>query len=85
MVEENPEIADYNLCLSEYFSVPDDGSEDDYQIVTDIPIRGIAAHDEEKELRFVLTHSDMHSLENSKDRILKLLTDEEMKREKGDE
>lgn len=69
MAEENPELLDYRLCLSDYIVVPDEGGED-YDIVSDFPIRGVASHDEEKELRFVLTRSDIHALEKSNDKIL---------------
>ena len=74
MVEENPEIKDYTLCLSEYFAIPaDDDDPEDYTIVTDFPIAGIATNDEEKELRFVMRGSDMHLIEQGKDRILKFV------------
>jgi hypothetical protein len=69
LAKENPALLKYTLVVSEYFVVPDDGGED-CQIVTDFPIRGIAAHDGDKELRFVMKQSDVQCIEQSKDQIL---------------
>lgn len=85
MSEENPELLDYTLCLSDYIVVPDEGGED-YDIVSDFPIRGIASDEEEKELRFVLTRSDIYALEKSNDKILAWVdTMKERKREQENE
>lgn len=82
MIEDNPEIAEYDLNLAEYFSVPDsyltddaDISEEDIQIVVDFPIRAIATNDDSKELRFIMTQSDFSTIEQCPDRILKILKD----------
>jgi hypothetical protein len=78
MAKDNPALLEYTLTLSEYFALPDDGGED-IQVVTDFPIRGIAAHDDEKELRFVMKQSDVQCIEQSKDRILKFIEREKKK------
>lgn len=70
MVAENPEMAEYELCLSDFFVYEDD---EEVTLVSDFPIATIASNDEEKELRFVLRRSDMTLLEQSRDRIMKIL------------
>lgn len=83
MANNNPELLDYTLNLSDYIVVPDEGGED-YDIVSDFPIRGIATHEEEKELRFVLTRSDIYALEKSNDQILAWVdAQKERKRDDG--
>jgi len=78
MIEENPEIADYNMCLSQYIAIENEQDpENKYQIVTDFPIRGIAADDEGQELRFIIHFDDLNCIENSRDRILKLIKEYE--------
>lgn len=75
MAKEEPELLDYTMNLSEYMSVPDDDGEGDFTVVTDFPIRAIVSNEEEKELRFVLTKSDFHLIEHSKDRVLEIIQD----------
>ena len=77
MVAENPEIADYTFCLSEYLSVPDEASLDDENLplifVTDFPCLAIAANDDDKEIRLIMKQSDFSLIEQTPDRILKIL------------
>jgi hypothetical protein len=72
MATENPALLEYTLNLSEYFAVPDERCAE-HQIVTDFPILGIVAHEEDKELRFVMKQSDVRCIEQSRDRILWIL------------
>jgi predicted RNA-binding protein with PUA domain len=73
MAKESPELLDYTLNLSDYIVVADSGPEEDqedFDVVVDFPIRGIASHDETKELRFILDRSDVEAIEQTGDRIL---------------
>ena len=80
MIAETPEIAQYDLCLSAFFSIPDSclsdneqPDEEDIQVVADFPIKAITANDDSKEIRFVMSQSDFSAIEQCPDRILKIL------------
>lgn len=85
MIKETPGIADYDMNLASYFSVPDsyisddpdapEITEEDVQIVVDFPIRAIAVNPDSKEVRFVLIQSDFSTIEQLPDKILKILRD----------
>ena len=66
MVAEKPEIAEYELCLSDFFAYEDDG---EVHLISDFPILGIATNDEDREMRFVLTTADVSLLERGRDHI----------------
>ena len=73
MANESPELLDYTLNLSDYIVVGDSGPEEDqedFDVVVDFPIRGIASHDETKELRFILDRSDVEAIKQTGDRVL---------------
>jgi hypothetical protein len=74
LAEENPDMLEYDLCLSDFFSYDDD---EEVTLVSDFPIMGIASNDESKEIRFILKGADISVLEQSRDKIHRLL------REKG--
>ena len=70
LVENSPETADYELCLSDYFTYDDDA---EITVVSDFPILGIAVNEETKEVRFILKGADFSVLEKSRDKIHRLL------------
>lgn len=70
MVEESPEIKDYNLCLSQFFSIDD---EEGVTAVIDCPIVAILTNDQSQEVRFALQSTDIECIKNAPDRILKTL------------
>jgi len=74
MAKANPKLLDYDLCLSDFFTYDDD---EEVTLVSDFPILAIASNDESQEMRFVLKGADFSVLEQSRDRIHKIL------REKG--
>jgi hypothetical protein len=78
MVTGNPEIAEYDLSFSEYLAIPDSeiGLDDNIlhlTFVSDYPCLAIAANDEDKTLRLVMKQSDISLIEQTPDRILKIL------------
>jgi hypothetical protein len=76
MAEEDPNMLDYTLCMSTYFVVPpDDEDPEEFKVVVDNPIRGVASNDESKEIRFILNASDISACEKSTDNIKKLWAD----------
>ncbi len=72
ILEENPHFIDYQVCLSQFFVIDKDESENT-EVVADFPVLGIASNDEEKELRFLITVDDFDLLKKSKMKIIHLL------------
>ena len=90
MVAENPEIAEYNFCLSEYLAATEDqvGLDDNHlqlTFVSDYPCIAIAANDDDKEIRLVMRQSDISLIEQTPDRILKILRDKKDEFKNGEE
>jgi hypothetical protein len=86
MIAENPEIAEYDLCLSEYLSVPDTeiGDDDDnldLTFVTDFPCVAISVNDEDRTMRLVMKQSDISLIEQTPDRILKIFRRHKLREE----
>lgn len=64
--KDHPELLDYDLCLSHLISVPDESPEDgNIAIIEDYPICGIAANADSKEIRFILTASNLSALKQT--------------------
>lgn len=63
MLEGLPQ--DYEVVLSKLISLRQDrGDEEEYEIILDIPITGIACSDEHRELRFVMLPEEDGRLPN---------------------
>lgn len=71
---------DYEVCLSTYMQIPSEEldldedttlEDEDFKIIVDLPIIGIAANDETQEIRFILD-SDMECAEEVEDEITRL-------------
>ncbi len=75
LAEENPAALDYDLCLSDFFSYSDD---EEVTLVSNFPILGIASNDESRKIRFILKGADVSVLERSRDKIHKLLRENEL-------
>lgn len=75
MAQDEPHLLDYTLVLSEYIAVPGPDTVEPFRAVTDFPIRAIVSHDEGKEMRFVMYQSDIEMIEQSRDKVLKIVQD----------
>lgn len=71
LLKDNPDFMDYTICLSQFFTVSNDG--DDLDVVTDFPVLGIGSNDEEKELRFIVEAESLKTLKNAKTRVVHLV------------
>jgi hypothetical protein len=73
LIAEYPGCVDYDLVLSDFFSIPDKGKEQDAVIVSDFPVRAVCVNDESKELRLVMFQADVSAIEQSRDHIIKMI------------
>jgi len=58
---------DYEFVLSKFVTIKENS--EDYNIVEDIPIRGLAISDETKEVRLILQESDLSAINDISSKV----------------
>lgn len=72
LVNEHPEVLDYEICLTQFFVIKN-ADDEDMQIVSDIPVLCMATNSDDKELRFVIEVEDPALLKKTKNICIHLV------------
>lgn len=73
LIAEYPECVEYELVLSDFFSIPEEGKEQDAVVVSDFPVKAVCVNEQSKELRLVMFQADVSAIEQSRDNIIRMI------------
>jgi hypothetical protein len=74
LLEENPELIDYTISLSQFFAVSDPTNDDEKMtLVTDYPILGIASNEDAEELRLIVEMDSVKLIKTARNKCIAIL------------